>query len=441
MTRISLLTLGCKANQADTAMIAEALSGAEVDFVGPRDAADIVVINTCTVTHTADADARQLVRAAHRRCPDARIVVTGCYAQMSGDELRAMPEVSHVVGNADKASLPALLRELSGLAAEPTPRHREWAPSLRDAARIRALPEGKSRPFVKIQDGCDYVCSYCIIPAARGKNRSLPLDEVTETIRRYGQLGAKEVVLTGIHVGHFGRDMRPRRNLLDLLKIIEAERLVPRVRISSIEPNELRTDLLDFAAASETVCPHFHVPLQSGSDEVLRQMRRVYTTRFYAGMTEAIRARMPHAALGIDVIVGFPGETARAFDETVRFLRSLDFTYLHVFPYSPRAGTDAAMMVDQVPPEEKKERGEILRQLSDERRQAYYQSQVGRDAQMLVEERRARSGRLRGFTETYVAVELDGPDALRDTLQPVRLLQVRGDRVDCEVIREEGDAP
>lgn len=426
MTRIALLTLGCKANQADTAMIAESLSDTAVEVVGPREQADICVVNTCTVTHTADSDARQVIRQLRRTSPDAAIVVTGCYAQVAGDDVRAMPEVDHVLGNADKARLPALLRELLGLPALDTRRVRDWAPSLRDAARINRLPEGKSRPFVKVQDGCDYVCSFCIIPRARGRNRSLDFDELRETIRRYGELGAREVVLTGIHVGHFGRDLRPRRTLLDLMRAIEHERLVPRVRISSIEPNELRVEMLDFAATAETVCPHFHVPLQSGSDAVLRRMRRVYTAGTYEALMGAIRERLPHAAIGIDVIVGFPGETREQFQETVRLLRNVDFTYLHVFPYSPRAGTEAAALPDHVTPEEKRERGEVLRALSEERRAAFARSQVGRTVEVLVEEP-GRAGRPRGTSENYLTVELEpGCDAPVGSLVAARVTAADG---------------
>jgi threonylcarbamoyladenosine tRNA methylthiotransferase MtaB len=291
---------------------------------------------------------------------------------------------------------------------------------------------------VKIQDGCDYVCSFCIIPTARGRNRSIPFEEVVATIRRYGELGAREVVLTGIHVGHFGRDLSPRRSLLDLLREIEAQRLVPRVRISSIEPNELRIETLDFAAASETVCPHFHVPLQSGSDALLRRMRRVYTTQTYAALMEAVRARLPRAAIGIDVIVGFPGETREQFQETYRFLRGLDFTYLHVFPYSPRAGTEAAALPDHVPPEEKKERSELLRALSDERRAAFQEAQVGTEVLLLVEGRRGRGQRLRGTSENYVTVEIDSREDLTDQIVPVRLLRAEGAAVFGEVTRGGG---
>lgn len=422
MTRVALLTLGCKANQADSAMLAEALSDGPVQLVGPRDPADICVVNTCTVTHTADSDARQIIRQLRRTSPGAAIVVTGCYAQVAGDEVRAMPEVTHVLGNADKARLPALLRDLAGLPPVESRRARDWAPSLRDTSQIRRLPAGRTRPFVKVQDGCDYGCSFCIIPRARGRNRSVPFEEVLDGIRRYAALGAQEVVLTGIHVGHFGRDLRPRRTLLELLRAIDAERLVPRVRISSIEPNELRVDMLDFAASTPTVCPHFHVPLQSGSDEVLRRMRRVYTASAYVALMGAIRARLPHAAIGIDVIVGFPGETAEHFQQTVRLLRDTDFTYLHVFPYSPRAGTEAAALPDHVSPEEKRDRGDLLRALSEERRRAFTRAQVGRTVEVLVEGP-AGVGR-RGTSENYVQVEVAG--RLSDRLVRARIVGAEG---------------
>lgn len=424
MIRVGLPTFGCKANQADGEQLRDAIAdalGSTIDVQFPRaraadgySAVDVVVINTCTVTHTADADARQIIRRYRRESPGATIVVTGCYAQTDRDALLSMDEVDHVVGNVHKSALPALVaRVVRGEAAEPAlvrAGNREWNATLRDAAAIRSLHAGRSRPFLKVQDGCDYVCSFCIIPQARGASRSIPMDHVVDEVRRYEALGAREVVLTGIHLGHWGRDLRPRRRFGDMLRELLQRTDSARLRISSLEPNEVDGEVIALVRDHPRVCPHLHVPLQSGDDHILAEMRRVYRTPWYEGVVQRFRQAAPRGAFGIDVMVGFPGEDEERFTNTLRFLRGLDFSYLHVFPYSPRRGTAAATMPGQVEPRVKRERVAILTSLSRARRAAHAAASIGERRSVLVEDRRARCGRLRGFSEHYVPVLFDGPD-------------------------------
>jgi threonylcarbamoyladenosine tRNA methylthiotransferase MtaB len=430
MTRISLSTFGCKANQGDTDALREGLAAeldGRADFVAGGEHADVVLINTCTVTHTADADARQLIRRRRRENPNALIVVTGCYAQVSSETVNAMEEVDLVVGNIHKSRLPAMVGQWArGDAINADFKrygHRDWSPSLRDATAIRTLPEGRSRPFVKVQDGCDYVCSFCIIPTARGESRSIPMDEVVATVNRYAEAGAREVVLTGIHLGHWGRDIKPKRRFGDMLEELLERTHSVRFRVSSLEPNEVDKKVLDLVSGSERVCPHLHVPLQSGDNHILAQMRRVYRTPWYRKIAEEFKSRAPHGAWGIDVMVGFPGEDEKAFEQSYEFLTGIPFTYLHVFPYSQRRGTQAATMPEQVQPQVKQARSRRLIELSNRRRDQHTERVLGRKLQVLVERRRIK-GRLRGYSECYVPVVLDGSDSLMNQLVRVQIIEV-----------------
>ena len=434
MIRIGLATLGCKANQSDTAALRDAIGaqvGDEVSFARGREweGLDLVVVNTCTVTHTADADARQIVRRYRRNNPDAQIVVTGCYAQTDADALRAMPEIDHVVGNIQKAQLPGMVaRLLQGESPERPfvrPGNRDWNPTLRDATAIRRLPAGQSRPFLKVQDGCNYVCSFCIIPAARGESRSVSLEEVAAQARRYEALGAREIVLTGIHLGHWGRDLEPKRRFGEMVRALLDRTEHARLRISSLEPNEVDRDVLDLVATHPRVCPHLHVPLQSGDDHILGQMRRVYRAPMYRQLVKKFRSCLPSGAWGADVMVGFPGETDAQFENTVTLLDEADVTYLHVFPYSPRRGTPAATMPNPVPPPIQRQRVNRLKALSERQQTGHVARAVGTEGLVLVEERRV-NGALRGYSENYVAVSLDGPDEWMNELVPVQIMSADG---------------
>lgn len=433
--RVAVVTIGCKANVADSTMLAEALAAAGLELV-PADgaAADVFVLNTCTVTHRADADARATVRRLRREHPTARIVATGCLAEVTPASLAALPEVDAVLGNRGKADLAQLLAAVApderrhgaanggGASSEPSASSVVGpAPpvSFRPVAAIRALPTGRSRPFVKVQDGCDNACTYCIIPAARGRSRSLPPGEVLATLRRYAELGAVEVVLTGIHVGMYGRDLGGlldggRSDLAGLLARVDEERAGwpgpgMRVRLSSLEPDEVEERLLA-ALRRPTFCPHLHLPLQSGDDEVLRRMGRRYTTADYAAVVASVRAALPDAAIGADVIVGFPGESDAAFERTRAFVAGLELAYLHVFAFSPRRGTPAAGYPDAAPPLVARARSAALREVGAQQRRAFHERLVGTRTTVLVQQERG-PGRFRGLTEHYVTVDLRAPGA------------------------------
>ena len=426
MPRIAIPTFGCKANQADTAALRDGIHQVlgDVEFVSTDEASDVILINTCTVTHTADSDARQMIRRLKRKNPDARVVVTGCYAQTDRETLEAIPEVDHVIGNVHKSAIPNLIEQvLAGQSPKLDFKRtgsREWNPTLRDASAIRTLQKGRTRPFLKVQDGCDYVCSFCIIPQARGKSRSIPLPQVAQECREYIGLGAQEIVLTGIHLGHWGKDLQPKRRFGAMVRELLSETTEARFRISSLEPNEVDSDVLDLVANHPRICPHLHVPLQSGDNGTLARMRRVYRTSWYEKIIQRFSEALPFGAWGIDVMVGFPGETEQAFDNTVQFLQNIPFTYLHVFPYSVRKNTEAATMPLQVDPQEKKARVQILTKLSNTHRQRHLEKNIGRDGRVLVEEKR-QQGLLRGYTENYVPVLFDGPDTMKNQIVPIAL--------------------
>ncbi|HIA04969.1 MAG TPA: MiaB/RimO family radical SAM methylthiotransferase, partial [Myxococcales bacterium] len=336
-------------------------------------------------------------------------------------------EVDMVVGNIHKSRIPEMVgRMVRGEPLEAEFKRegqRDWSPSLRDATAIRRLPEGRSRPFVKVQDGCNYVCSFCIIPTARGKSRSLSMEEVAATVNGYADAGAKEIVLTGIHLGHWGRDLEPKRRFGDMLEELIARTHSVRFRISSLEPNEVDKKVIDLVAESDRVCPHLHVPLQSGDDATLGRMRRVYRTPWYTKVIKDFHERVPNGTWGADVMVGFPGEDERAFEQSYRFLESIPFTYLHVFPYSQRRGTEASSMPDQIHPQVKRARSQRLIELSDMRRAEHAEKRLGQTLKVLIEGRRV-GGRLRGYSECYVPVTLDGDDSWMNQLLPVQISAV-----------------
>jgi threonylcarbamoyladenosine tRNA methylthiotransferase MtaB len=413
MARIALYTLGCKLNFAESATLARALV-AQGHTITDWDApADIYILNTCTVTHQADRKAHKLLRRAARIAPNAHLVVTGCYAQTNPDAFQDIPQVRAVVPNLHKARLPeyveALLRE--------APLPESSLPSSSKATWTffpSASGEGRTRVFLKVQDGCDYKCSFCTVPKARGPSRSAPPDAIRQEALHWAQKGYKEIVLTGINLGDYGRPHGIP--FLTLLKTLEASLppSVARLRLSSIEPNLLSDDILDFIADHPRWAPHFHLPLQSGSPEILRLMRRRYTRTLYENRIAAIRKRFPHAGIGVDVIVGFPGETQLHFEETRRFLADLPVSYLHVFPYSERPGTVAAHLPGSVPWPERLARSEALRELSLRKKLTFAQSLLGQTFTLLLETE------TEGLTENYLRVELEKP-AEAGALIPVTL--------------------
>jgi threonylcarbamoyladenosine tRNA methylthiotransferase MtaB len=386
---------GCRATQADGAAIERQLREQGCLAAAEAHSADVVVLNTCTVTAAADAQARDAIRKIHAANPSTRIIVTGCYAQRAPEEIAALPGVAHVVGNSHKPEIPRLLTTISGAPLIPSsddsiPYHP--APIL--TGDIFALSDvlvapvlggegNHTRPTLKIQDGCNSRCSFCVIPFVRGRSRSLPVATVLTEIQRLSDSGFREIVLSGINLGTYGRDLTPRVKLLEVLRRILDETSVERLRISSIEPLDVTLDLIELFASTDRVAPHFHMPLQSASNRILKAMHRWYRAEHYARRVELIRERLPHAAIGADVITGFPGETEEDHAATVRFIEERPFTYLHVFSYSVRPGTRAAALSAHVPGEIIKRRARELRALGESKAAQFRQSQVGRSLRVL----------------------------------------------------------
>jgi threonylcarbamoyladenosine tRNA methylthiotransferase MtaB len=410
--RFAIATLGCKTNQFESAAMEETLTTAGYRPVPFTEGADLVIINTCTVTSATDSQSRNLIRRARRHNADCRIVVTGCYAQVDPAALAALPGVALVIGNEEKRDL------LQRLTAE-GPRvqvgdiRRQAGPALSLSSFA-----GRSRAFAQIQNGCDAYCSYCIIPYARGASRSVPPEQVLDQIRELVKSGYQEVVLTGIHIGGYGKDLETPGSLLELLQLIEQETDLTRLRLGSIEPQEIDDALIEVVAASKIVCRHFHIPLQSGDDGVLQRMNRHYSGRFFAGLVQKIVERLPEAAIGLDVITGFPGETEQEFENTRRLIEDLPISHLHVFPYSRRPGTPAATLPDQVPGPLARERAAKLRILGEQKHQTFARRFLGRQLQVVVEGGR-QEGLCKGLSENYLQVAFPGPDGLEGQLLTV----------------------
>lgn len=418
MTRTAALaTLGCKTNQFESAALEEQLVAAGWTIV-PFDAgAELVIVNTCTVTAATDSQSRNLIRRARRLHPDCRVVVTGCYAQIDPTALRALPGVALVLGNAEKQDLLRLLGE-EGESVHVS--------DLRQAGgsvpTLTAFAE-RSRAFVQIQNGCNAFCSYCIIPFARGPSRSVPPELVLEQVRQLVAAGYPEVVLTGIHIGGYGLDLEHPTNLTTLIKLLLADAPVHRLRLGSIEPTEIPAELIELLATSPILCPHLHIPLQAGDDAVLSRMNRHYDTAFFRALIERLAARIPDLAIGLDLIAGFPGESDAEFAHTLALLAALPVTHLHVFPYSKRPGTPAATMADQVLPEVIKERAAQLRALGDAKLDAFTRRFIGRELEVVVE-RGGKGGVLRGISRNYLPIRFSGDPALVGQTVTVRLLAV-----------------
>lgn len=403
MATFSIENFGCRATQADAATIEQQLLARGYALEESHGRADVVVLNTCTVTAAADRQARDAVRHIHRANPSARIIVTGCYAQRAPEELSTLEGVAFVVGNAHQAEIPRLAGELTrealpapsgsldfvplaAVSAEPLTVALGPAKILTgdifeqtslEIAPTRASEGEKTRPTLKIQDGCSNRCAYCVIPFVRGKSRSISPDAVLEEVRRLAAAGTKEIVLSGINLGSYGRDLAPRVNLRNLIERIQHETALERLRLSSIEPMDVTQDLIELVAATDRIARHFHIPLQSGSDRILRAMHRWYRTVHYARRIELLHELLPDAAVGADVIAGFPGETEEDHHATVDFITELPFSYLHVFAFSARPGTGAAPMSDQVPLATIQRRARELRMLGAEKNAAFRASQIG----------------------------------------------------------------
>ncbi len=417
MRKVALHTLGCKLNFAETATLVRGFLERGFDVVGFDQPSDVYVLNTCSVTARADSECRQLIRRAIRLSPDAFVVVTGCYAQLRPQEVAAIEGVDLVLGNSEK---PRLFDLAKNFTKNPLPQAfvscideaEDFSPA------FSADFSGRTRAFLKIQDGCDFGCSFCTIPLARGVSRSQTPDAVLNEARHLASQGFREIVLTGVNVGDYGKKIGS--SLAELIDALEPVRGIDRIRVSSIEPNLLSRSIVDKMLGSEKFCNHFHVPLQSGSDTILRAMRRRYLTDHYRDIIEYIHRQDPEAGIGADVLAGFPGETDEIFGETVRFLEDLPISYIHAFTYSERPNTSASLSRDQIEPRVRFARTARLRELSRRKRREFHQKFLGRRLPVLLEST-VRRGHLTGLTTNYIRVETPADLSLVNTIQNVTI--------------------
>ena len=409
-------TLGCKLNFAETSTIGKVLAEQGVRKARPSEKADICVVNTCSVTELADKKCRQAIRRIGKQHPGAFIVVTGCYAQLKPEEVSHIEGVDLVLGAEQKLDILMYLDDLKkkeeggAVIASQTKDIRSFSPS--------CSADDRTRHFLKVQDGCDYFCSYCTIPFARGRSRNGTIASMVKQAEEVAASGGKEIVLTGVNIGDFGKSTG--ETFIDLIRALDEVEGIVRYRISSIEPNLITDEAIDFVAHSKRFAPHFHIPLQSGSDDVLKLMRRRYDTALFASKVKKIKEVMPDAFIGVDVIVGTRGETPEYFEQAYQFIDGLDVTQLHVFSYSERPGTQALKIEYVVSPEEKHQRSQRLLALSDQKTQAFYACHIGQTMPVLMEKSKAGAP-MHGFTENYIRVEVESDDSLDNQVVNVRL--------------------
>jgi threonylcarbamoyladenosine tRNA methylthiotransferase MtaB len=421
--KVAFYTLGCKLNFSETSTIARNLQDAGYARVAFEDDPDVFVINTCSVTDNADKKCRWIVRKALRINPEAVVIVIGCYAQLKPKEIAEIPGVNLVLGAEEKFNVAAYLEE-----EDIARKNRHEAREIKHTKEfVPGFSSGdRTRTFLKVQDGCNYFCAFCTIPLARGRSRSANIDETLKVAREAAEAGAKEVVLTGVNIGDFGNGTD--ENFLDLIRHLDQVEGIERYRISSIEPNLLSDEIIAFVAQSKKFVPHFHIPLQSGSDNILSAMRRRYRTELYQNRINLIHKLIPNACIGVDVIVGFPGETDEEYQKTYDFIHGLDVSYLHVFTYSERPNTTALRIQDVVPKKVREERNKKLRILSHKKKKAFYQSQMSLVKEVLFEAEE-EGGYMNGFTENYVKVKTPYHPDLVNTIQSVELTDIDRDGI------------
>lgn len=425
--KVAFYTLGCKLNFSETSTIARSFTNEGFDRVDFAETADIYVINTCSVTDNADRRFKTIVKQAQKVNAEAFVIAVGCYAQLKPEELAAVDGVDLVLGATEKFKITDYLNDLSK-----NDHGQVYSCEIEEADfYVGSYSIGdRTRAFLKVQDGCDYKCTYCTIPLARGISRSDTLENVLKNAKEISEKGIKEIVLTGVNIGDYGKgefgNKKHEHTFFELVKALDQVEGIERLRISSIEPNLLKNETIDFVAKSNAFVPHFHIPLQSGSNELLKQMRRRYLKELYEDRVNRIKSVMPHACIGVDVIVGFPGETDELFLETYNFLNELKISYLHVFTYSERANTLAATMNNEVPKNVRSKRSKMLRGLSVKKRRAFYESQIGTTRHVLFEGEN-KEGYIQGFTENYVKVKAPWNPNLVNTIQQVTLTKIDED--------------
>lgn len=425
MKKVAFYTLGCKLNFSETSTIGRLFTDAGYAVVEFTDAADVYVINTCSVTDHADKKCRKVVKEALKYSPNAYITIVGCYAQLKPTEIAEIEGVDMVLGAAEKFRI---VEFISDLTKNPKAVVHQQNIEKVNHNFIAAYSIGdRTRTFLKVQDGCDYPCTYCTIPLARGGSRSDTIENVVNRAIQIAQSGVKEIVLTGVNLGDFGiRDGKREDKFFDLVKALDEVEGIERIRISSIEPNLLSNEIIEFVATSKRFVPHFHIPLQSGSNKILGLMKRRYQRELYTERVAKIKQVMPNCCIGVDVIVGFPGETQEDFLETYQFLNELDISYLHVFTYSEREQTPAAEMKGKVAGSTRFDRNKMLHILSDKKRRAFYQSQIGTTAQVLFEDDQ-KNGFMHGFTKNYVKVKAKYDPVMVNELKNVKLVELLAD--------------
>jgi threonylcarbamoyladenosine tRNA methylthiotransferase MtaB len=399
----AIATLGCKVNQYDSAMIEARLRALGMERTEFDQPAEVYVVNTCTVTHRADAESLRLARRARKLNPAARVIMTGCLAQANPQLLAQAHEVDAVVGLGRSGDLERAATSGVSQRVMVSNLRKQIAPIQLGAAAL----DGHTRAFLKVQEGCDQFCSFCIVPVARGRSRSVPPRRIFEALDELAQRGFKEVVISGVHLGGYGRDLEPPVDLEQLLEMMAERCPISRVRISSLDPEELSDRIIELMAHSPRFCPHLHLPLQAGEDETLSRMRRRYTVHYFRERVERVLAAMPEAAVGTDLIAGFPGETAQQFEQHLRFVERLPLAYFHVFPYSARGGTTAAKFSGRVPAAEVKRRAALMRELGEHKREQFAAGLVGKRLKVLLEQM-TPDGQLQGYSRNYVSVLTHG---------------------------------
>jgi threonylcarbamoyladenosine tRNA methylthiotransferase MtaB len=434
--KVGLTTLGCKVNQCESALLAEDLQQKDYALVPFNSVADIYIINTCSVTAFSDFQARQLIRRAHRTNAQAKIIVTGCYAQIAATDIKELEGVSIVVGNDQKNTIPEILQ--SGAANT----NGIFVQDIFNQKQFCGIPPsrfiGRTRAFLKIQDGCNSFCSYCIVPYARGNSRSMPQKEMLDAVANLSEHGYREIVLTGIHLGTYGHDLNPQTNLTDLLHKITGQTKNIRIRLSSIEPREISDDLLHLFNKKDIICPHLHIPLQSGSDKILQLMKRDYGAAFYRKLVEKIVLTVDDIAIGVDVMVGFPSEEEDDFNSTLNLLQEIPVAYLHVFPYSERPQTSARNIHPKVTEAVKKQRAAIIRDLGIKKREEFTRRFLDKQLHVLVENNKdKKTGLMKGFSQNYLPVLIEKYDSsVLNKIVTVQAQDIRDGKLYGKIVHE-----
>ena len=429
--KVAFYTLGCKLNYSETSSIGRLFKDAGYDTTAFNSRADVYVINTCSVTDNADKKCRKVVKEALKHSPNAYITIVGCYAQLKPKEIAEIPGVDMVLGAAEKFNIIEHINDLTK--QEKTIVYNGPIDETNQFVSAYSIGD-RTRTFLKVQDGCDYSCTFCTIPLARGGSRSGKIEDIVRQAEEIAASGVKEIVLTGVNIGDFGiRDGKREDRFLDLVKALDEVEGIDRIRISSIEPNLLSNDIIEFVAQSKRFVPHFHMPLQSGSNKILSLMRRRYKRELYTERVSFIKSLMPNCCIGVDVIVGFPGETREDFIDTYNFLNDMDISYLHVFTYSERENTIAAQMEGAVPGAQRSDRSKMLHILSEKKRRAFYESQLGETGDVLFEADE-KDGYMHGFSKNYVKVRTLYDPLLVNEVIPVKFMEVTDS---CEVQVEE----